>query len=108
MTILINENMKKRAGSARPTSVSKDGDLPILVVDLDDSLIRTDLFFEHALAAVKIKPLVLFLIPFWLLGGRVFTKAKLTEIVQIKPKDLPYRNSVIQLIEVHKSKKGIV
>ena len=38
-----------------------------LVVDLDGTVIATDLFWEALVAAVKQNVFVLFLVPFWLL-----------------------------------------
>ena len=40
-----------------------------LVVDLDGTLVKTDLLVESVLALVKQKPWYLLLLPLWLLGG---------------------------------------
>jgi hypothetical protein len=41
-----------------------------LVVDLDGTLLRTDLLFEATLRLIKQKPWLVLLLPIWLLKGR--------------------------------------
>jgi hypothetical protein len=48
-----------------------------ICVDLDGTLIFTDMFVETALSAIRKNIFILFLIPFWLLKGRAFAKKKL-------------------------------
>ena len=45
-----------------------------LCVDLDGTLIRTDLLWESLLALLKQRPLSIFQLPFWLLKGRAYFK----------------------------------
>ena len=45
-----------------------------LVVDLDGTLVKTDLMVESFFALIKQNPLLVFLCPFWLLKGRAFLK----------------------------------
>ncbi len=52
-----------------------ESDTP-LFVDLDGTLIRTDLLFESLLRLVRRNPLCLFLIPLWLLLGRIWLFAR--------------------------------
>jgi FkbM family methyltransferase len=52
-----------------------------LAVDLDGSLIHTDLLYECVLALLKNKPLCVLLLPFWLLKGKAFLKQKLAKEV---------------------------
>jgi hypothetical protein len=44
--------------------------LPILCVDLDGTLIKTDLLFESVVRLLKYKPWLLFLLPVWLCRGK--------------------------------------
>jgi 4-hydroxybenzoate polyprenyltransferase len=53
-------------------------DLP-LAVDLDRTLIRTDLGVESLVACLVARPWVVFLIPFWLLCGLAHTKRRLLD-----------------------------
>lgn len=53
---------------------------PPLCVDLDDTLLRTDLLFESLLVALRRRPWILFLLPFWVAGGRSSLKRRLAAI----------------------------
>ncbi len=61
-----------------------------LVLDLDGTLIHTDTFHEMMAWLLYKKPWALFLIPFWFLKGRPYTKRRLTEISNLLPHQLPY------------------
>lgn len=61
-----------------------------LCVDLDGTLIYSDLFFESLLLLLKCNPLCLFVIPFWLLRGRAVLKAEVAARVILNPAALPY------------------
>jgi len=65
-------------------------DLTPLCVDLDGTLIRTDLLFESAVRLLKHKPWLIFLLPVWLLQGRAVLKRNLARRVSIDPRLLPY------------------
>ncbi len=66
-----------------------------LVLDLDGTLIRTDTFHEMMACLLVTKPWVLFLLPFWLLKGRSFAKARLAKLVDLSPPFLPYNPSLL-------------
>ncbi|MCV0440843.1 MAG: UbiA family prenyltransferase [Hydrogenophaga sp.] len=70
-----------------------------LCVDLDGTLIRTDLTFESLLAALKLRPWLVLLLPWWLLLGRSHLKHQLAQWGQIDVSVLPYRSEVIDLIQ---------
>lgn len=61
-----------------------------LVVDLDGTLIRTDMLHESTLQAVRDNPSDLVRIPFWLAQGKAQLKQKLAEQIQFDPTTLPY------------------
>jgi len=61
-----------------------------LVVDLDGTLINSDVLFESFLAMLARKPWLLFLLPFWLLRGRAFFKASIALHSEINAALLPY------------------
>ena len=48
-----------------------------LAVDLDGTVIVTDLFWEALVRLFKSNPFLLFLAPFWLLRGKAFIKQEL-------------------------------
>lgn len=81
-----------------PDSPNLTTKLP-LCVDLDGTLIHTDLFIESLLALAKRSPLSLLMLPFWLLRGKAFAKRQVAARVSIDPVSLPYNRNVIELIE---------
>jgi 4-hydroxybenzoate polyprenyltransferase/phosphoserine phosphatase len=66
-----------------------------LFVDLDGTLVRTDILFETLMSALKRQPLVLFMLPFWLLRGRAHLKRRLAECGPVCVDLLPYDEDVL-------------
>lgn len=71
-------------------------------VDLDHTLISTDIIWEQILEFLKRTPLNFFIVIIWLLRGRKFLKEKLAESVEIEFNELPFRHSVISFIRQKK------
>lgn len=61
-----------------------------LCVDVDGTLIRTDLLWESLWSAVGRRPWTALLIPFWILRGKCYLKEKAAEHGAIDPSALPY------------------
>ena len=74
-----------------------------LCVDLDGTLIHSDLLFESFLLLVKQNPLFLFLVPLWLLGGKAKLKAEIARRVQINGAALPYSETFVDWLKAQKS-----
>ena len=70
-----------------------------LCIDCDGTLITTDLLFEAFFLMLKQYPLGLFFLPFWLFKGKAYLKEKLAQHVNFNWQTLPYRESVLNLIE---------
>lgn len=69
-----------------------------LVVELDNTLIRTNILFEQVLRLLKSKPLSVLHLIWWLLRGTGNLKSKLAIAAPIDPGTIPYRQSVLQLL----------
>jgi len=69
-----------------------------LCVDLDGSLVDTDLLYESLLALLAHAPLHIFLIPLWLLRGKAFLKRELASRIALRPETLPYNANVVELL----------
>jgi 4-hydroxybenzoate polyprenyltransferase len=67
-----------------------------LIVDLDGTLLRTDILHECALRLVKSKPWTLLCLPFWLLRGRTHLKRKIFEGVQLDYTSLPFHEGLVE------------
>lgn len=66
-----------------------------LCVDLDGTLIRSDLLLESLLLLIKRNPLYLLRIPFWLLRGKAALKAEIAARIMLNPSALPYNRELI-------------
>lgn len=76
---------------------------PVLCVDLDGTLIRGNVLWECVLVLLKARPFTLLLLPFWLLAGRAALKRKVAARVDLNPATLPYRQTVVDLLQREKA-----
>ena len=91
---------RRAAEKAFPNSLSSMDNQQIpLYVDLDNTLICTDLLAEGLLLAFRQDPLVLLRLPFWLLHGKAKVKEELAARVSPKAELLPYRAQVLELLQ---------
>src|SRR5476651_1102429 len=74
-----------------------------LAVDLDGTLIRTDLLWESLAQWLRRNPFSIFQILFWWTRGRAFLKRKLARRVKIDPATLPYNQKFIAWLREQKS-----
>jgi len=75
-----------------------------LVVDLDGTLLRTDLLFEATLRLIKQKPWLVLLLPIWLLKGRAHLKSRIFHLVQIDVSLLPLHDELLTWLRAEKSR----
>ncbi len=76
---------------------------PPLIVDLDGTLLRSDLLMETAMAFVRSHPLKVFKLLGWLLKGKAALKEGLALETQIDVSILPYDPHVIEMIKAEKA-----
>lgn len=76
-------------------------DAPICV-DLDGSLIHSDLLLESFLLLIKRNPLYLFLVPLWLLRGKAMLKAEIAKRVKLNGAALPYTQAFVAWLKQQK------
>lgn len=72
-------------------------------VDLDDTLLRSDMLFESIAVMIRQAPLSLLLLPFWLLKGRAYLKARIMERHVPHIAVLPYRKEVLDYLREQKA-----
>jgi len=75
---------------------------PVLVVDLDGTLLKTDLLPESLLLLLKRNPLYIFLLPIWLLKGKANLKAQIARRVELDVSVLPYRTELLDYLETQR------
>jgi len=73
-----------------------------LVVDLDGTLIKTDLLWESLAQLLRRNPLMLFAVLFWWMRGRAFLKQQLARRVTIDPTALPYHEPFLAFLREQK------
>ncbi|MFJ3520845.1 UbiA family prenyltransferase [Pseudomonas sp. NPDC090203] len=78
-------------------------DFPPLVVDLDGTLLRTDLLMETAMAFIRSQPLKVFKLLGWLLRGKAALKEGLALETWIDVSVLPYDAQVIEMIKTEQA-----
>ena len=74
----------------------------VLCVDLDGTLIKTDLFLESILVLLKQRPWAIFLILCWGLRGRSFLKRRLATAAPLAAEKLPYRQEVLEFVRAER------
>src|SRR5271157_3053976 len=77
-------------------------DLP-LVVDLDGTLVKTDLLVESLFALIKQNSLYFFLLPFWLIKGRAYLKRQVSLRVTLDTSLLPYNRELVEYLRDQRS-----
>ncbi|MFS2159270.1 UbiA family prenyltransferase [Pseudomonas sp. Pseusp122] len=76
---------------------------PPLVVDLDGTLLRSDLLLETTMAFVRSHPLQFFKLFGWLFQGKAALKQGLALATELDVTVLPYDPAVIELIEAERA-----
>ena len=80
-----------------------------LGVDLDGTLVKTDLLLESFLALVKQHPSTLFMLPLWLLRGKAHLKHEIAKRVTLDVTCLPYREPLLAFLRAeHKAGRKLV
>ncbi len=92
-----------------PSTVSTGRkDLVPLCVDLDGTLIKTDLMCESMVRLLKRNPLYVFVLPFWWLKGRAFLKREIGARVELDVTTLPYHQPLVDFLrEEHRCGRPI-
>jgi len=70
-----------------------------IYVDLDGTLIKTDLLLEGIIALLKSSWTALFLLPLWLLRGKAYLKDRIARRVSINPALLPYNAELLDYLK---------
>ena len=76
--------------------------LKVIAVDLDDTLVKTDMLYESFLNAIKKNPLVVFLVVVWFLRGKAYLKQQLASHFSFEPSILPYNTELLTWLKSEK------
>ncbi len=83
--------------SQSPQSIT-ESKIP-LYVDLDGTLIKSDMLHESVILLMKLNLLYIFMLPFWLLKGKANLKYQIARHVNIDASLLPYNASFLQYLK---------
>jgi phosphoserine phosphatase len=82
---------------------------PVIVVDLDGTLIASDALIESCMICIRKNPLFCFLFLYWFLsGGKAFAKTKLADRIIPDAARLPYNNAVIDFLTAKKAENRVL
>jgi len=76
----------------------------VLFVDLDGTLIKSDILLESLLVLIKVNLLYILLLPYWLLKGKAHLKARISELTDISVELLPYNADFLDFLKEEKEK----
>lgn len=74
-----------------------------LCVDLDGTLINSDILFESLFALLKLNPFWIFFLPVWLMQGKAHLKAEIAARVEIDVTTLPYNQQMLAHLKQEKA-----
>jgi len=101
-TLLLDSNSHElKEGHCLPTpDVAPDTTAPpVLCVDLDGTLVKSDTLYDSALVLARHRPAALLNLPRWLAQGKAALKQHLTSAVQLDVTHLPYNRELLQYLE---------
>lgn len=88
---------------AAPVTPSARSDVPPLVVDLDGTLVRTDMLVETVLRTVKRSPAELIILPWRMIRGRAKFKQAMAERCSVAVDLLPYHEPLVDYLRSQKA-----
>ena len=106
---LVNASSAPSLALGQPSAIGRTVSVPTgpllpLVIDLDGTLIKTDLLVESVCSLLRQEPLALFALPVWLLKGRAHLKREIAQRVQLDPALLPYRTELVDYLRAEHDK----
>jgi len=88
---------------ALSTNTTTDATTPPLCVDLDGTLVRTDTLIESLLMLLKAHPLLLLVMPLWVLKGKPYFKQQIADRIDLDPTILPYHQEFLEFLRTEHS-----
>jgi len=96
-------------GALQGQACNDQGDATIpLCVDLDGTLLRSDMLLESLLTMVKENPVSLLQVPFWLSKGKAHLKAEVASRVDFTGCHLPFNEEVMEYVREQRSTRRTI
>jgi 4-hydroxybenzoate polyprenyltransferase len=77
---------------------------PPLAVDLDGTLVKTDLLLESLLVLLKQKTWYACLLPLWLARGNAYLKQQVARRAEVDAASIPYRQELLDYLKAERSR----
>ena len=90
-------------GDRQPDAAAPQAAEPPLVVDVDGTLVRTDLLVESAVHLLMSRPLDAVRLPFWLLAGKDRLKTEIADRIALEIDTLPLDGKVLAFMAAAKT-----
>ncbi len=82
-----------------PPAAANSPENPVpLCVDLDGTLIKTDVLWESLMLLLKRSPFYLVVLPLWWMRGRAFLKQQIASRTKLNPATLPYHPAFLEYL----------
>ncbi len=98
---VLEPQSRNVASTPTSTAISQ---LPPLVVDLDGTLLKTDLLLESFFSMLRQAPFAVLALPLWLVKGKAQLKHEIARRVRLEVALLPYRTELIERLRVERGK----
>lgn len=79
-----------------------------IVVDLDGTLVNSDMLVENLFLFLRLHPLRVFELFFWLLRGKAYFKRRLADVVVPGVGDLPYNKPLLEWLRQRKASGAVL
>lgn len=86
------------ASTVHAGCIDPAGGSRVLCVDLDGTLVATDLLWESLMSALRSRPWAVLALPYWLSKGRAHLKRRLAEISAVDFASLPYKPGTLRAV----------
>ena len=96
--------MSSQATPSAQTPSTRDIAAVPLVVDIDGTLVHSDLLVESAFVLAKTSPQSLIKLPGWLRAGKATLKAEIAQRAELGIEQLPYNRPLIEYLHEEKAK----
>lgn len=100
--MIVNQRIHLQPEQEKTAATTRARDIP-LCVDLDGTLIRSDLLLESFCALLKQQYRSVALIPLWLLKGKAHLKQQIADRVRLDVTVLPYREEFVDYLRTQRS-----
>jgi 4-hydroxybenzoate polyprenyltransferase len=92
---------------ADEASTMQENTVVPLCIDLDGTLIRSDLLVESALALIARNPFAVFAMLIWLMRGKAFLKQQIARRIGLDASTLPYNSEVLDWVRAQQKLRTV-